>query len=136
MGRKRIVEHHAASHGEQPHTDQWEQNALKAYTGGQHGDNFVGARHSTQSEQKRQQQRNREQNNQNLRNLRCVITNNEQETDVLIDKGRNVIAYVENEPDRDKSRDTVKIDLKEIANDISIEKLHQKFRISNFEFQI
>jgi hypothetical protein len=43
---------------------------------------------------------------------------------MLVDKSRDVIAYVENEPDGDKAGDAVNIDLQEIANDVPIEKLH------------
>ena len=50
---------------------------------------------------------------------------------MLVDKGRNVVADVEDEPDRDKARDAVKIDLQKIANDVAIEESH-----GNFEFRI
>jgi hypothetical protein len=43
---------------------------------------------------------------------------------VLIDERRNVIAHIENEPDRDETGYAVKIDLQEIANDISVEEFH------------
>src|SRR5437660_11224711 len=124
VGCERIVERHAASHSEQPHTDQGQQNAWETYAGGEHGDDFVGARHSTESEKERQQERNRKQNDQNLRDLRGVITTDQKQTDMLVDKSRDVIAYVENEPDGDEAGDAVKIDLQEIANDVSVEKLH------------
>jgi hypothetical protein len=124
MGRKRIVHRHAGSHGEQSHADQRQQDARKAYTRGEHGDNFVGARHSPQSKKERQQKRNREQNDENLRDLRGVVTNDQKKTDALIDECRDVIAHVENEPDGDEAGDAVKIDLQEIANDVSVEKPH------------
>ena len=43
---------------------------------------------------------------------------------MLINKGRNVIAYVENEPDGDEAGDAIKINLQEIANDVSIKQPH------------
>ena len=43
---------------------------------------------------------------------------------MLIDERRNVIAHVENEPDGDEAGDAVKIDLQEIADDISVEQFH------------
>ena len=43
---------------------------------------------------------------------------------MVIDERRNIVAHIENEPDRDESGDAVKIDLQEIANDISVEKSH------------
>jgi hypothetical protein len=49
---------------------------------------------------------------------------------MFVDKRRNVIAHVENEPDGDEAGDAVKIDLQEIANDVPVEKLHDDF--SNF----
>src|SRR5206468_6395487 len=124
MGRQRIVHRHAGSYSQQSHGDQRQQNARKTYTRREHGDNFVGARHSAQSKKERQQNRNRQQNEEDLRDLRGVITTDQKQTDMLVDKSRDVIAYVENEPDGDEAGDAVKIDLQEIANDISVEKLH------------
>ena len=43
---------------------------------------------------------------------------------MLVDKRGNVIAHIENEPDGDETRDAVKIDLQEIANDVSDEEFH------------
>ena len=43
---------------------------------------------------------------------------------MLIDERRNVIAHVENEPEGDEAGDAVKIDLQEIADDISVEQFH------------
>ena len=43
---------------------------------------------------------------------------------MLIDESRNVIADIENEPDGDEPRDTVKIDLQKIANHVSVEEFH------------
>ena len=100
------------------------QHPRKTYARREHGDNFVRPRHSTQSKKERQEQRNRQQNDENLRDLRGVITSDQKETDVLIDERRNVIAYIENEPDGDETGDAVKIDLQEIANDVSVEKFH------------
>jgi hypothetical protein len=46
---------------------------------------------------------------------------------VFLDKGRNVVADIEDEPDRDKTSDAVEIDLQKIANDITIEESHEIF---------
>src|SRR5206468_2189509 len=100
------------------------QDTRETYPGRQHGDNFVGPRHSTQSEKERQQKRNRQQNDQNLRNLRGVVTTDQKKTDALIDERRDIIAHVENEPDGDEPGDAVKINLQEIANDVSVEEFH------------
>ena len=59
-----------------------------------------------------------------MRNLSEVILDGEKKTDVLVDKGRNVVADIENEPDRDKARDAVQVNLQEIAEDVAIEDSH------------
>ena len=56
--------------------------------------------------------------------LRGVIPDSEQKTDPLVDKCRNIVADIENEPDRDKARDAVQVDLQEIAEDVAIEESH------------
>src|SRR5436305_12974584 len=51
---------------------------------------------------------------------------------MLVNKSLDVITYVKNETDGDKAGDAVKIGLQEIANDISVEKLHddlEQFRV-------
>ena len=53
---------------------------------------------------------------------------------MVIDKARDIVADVENQPNRDEAGDAVEVDLREIANDISVEKAHQK--LSNFEFRL
>jgi hypothetical protein len=53
---------------------------------------------------------------------------------VLVDERGNIVADVENEPDRDETGDAIKIHLQEIANHVSVEKFHQKN--SNFGFRI
>jgi len=59
-----------------------------------------------------------------LRDLRGVIPDGEQETNVLVDKCRNIVAHIENEPDRDKACNTVQINLQKIADDVAIEESH------------
>jgi hypothetical protein len=49
---------------------------------------------------------------------------------MLVEKGRNVVADIENEPDGDKTGDAVKIDLQEITNDVAIQESHRDFRMS------
>jgi hypothetical protein len=49
---------------------------------------------------------------------------------MFLDKGRNVIADVEDEPDGDKTSDTVEINLQEIAKNVTIEQSHRDFQIS------
>jgi hypothetical protein len=56
--------------------------------------------------------------------LRGVIPDGKQKTDALVDKCRNIVADIENEPDRDKARDAVQVNLQEIAEDVAIEDSH------------
>jgi hypothetical protein len=59
-----------------------------------------------------------------LRDLRGVISDGKQKTDPLVNKCRNVVANIENEPDRDKARNAVQVNLQEIAEDVAIEESH------------
>ena len=72
-----------------------------------------------------------------MRHLCGVIADGEEKADVLIDKGRNIVADVEDEPDGDKTSDAVEIDLQEIANDVAIEESHGilEFRFLIWELQ-
>jgi hypothetical protein len=49
---------------------------------------------------------------------------------VFVNKRRNIVAHVEDQPDRDESGNAVKVNLQEIASDVSIEDSHCDFRIS------
>jgi hypothetical protein len=50
---------------------------------------------------------------------------------VLVDKRRDIVADVEDEPDRDEAGDAVKVNVQEVPNDVSIEKSH-----CDLEFQL
>ena len=50
---------------------------------------------------------------------------------MLIDESRNVVADVEDEPDRDEAGDAIKVNLQKIPKDVSIEKSH-----CELEFQL
>src|SRR5439155_19166729 len=104
--------------------DERQKNARQAHACGQHRHDFIRARHSPQRKKERKQKGNRQEDDENLRNLSEVILDGEKKTDALVDKGRNVVANVKDEPDRDKTRDAVKIDLQKIANDVAIEEPH------------
>jgi hypothetical protein len=56
---------------------------------------------------------------------------------VVINEIRDIVAYVEDEPYRDKSGYAVKINLHEVSNDVSIEKSHwsSEFRFTIAELQ-
>jgi hypothetical protein len=49
---------------------------------------------------------------------------------MVVDETRNIVADIEDEPDRDESGDAVKINLHEISNDITIQKAHCDLGIS------
>jgi hypothetical protein len=49
---------------------------------------------------------------------------------VFVNKGRNIVADVEDEPDRNEAGDAVKVNLYEIPDDVSIEKSHSDLGIS------
>ena len=55
---------------------------------------------------------------------------------MLVDKGRNVVADIEDEPDRDETGDAVKISLQKIANDVAIEESHREFEVAIWNFAI
>ena len=50
---------------------------------------------------------------------------------MFVNKGRNIVADVEDEPDRNEAGDAVKVNLYEISNDVAIQEPHRK----NFKFQ-
>ena len=50
---------------------------------------------------------------------------------MFVDERRDIVANVEDKPDRDKAGNAVTVNLQEIANDVSIQESHQK----NFKFQ-
>jgi hypothetical protein len=43
---------------------------------------------------------------------------------VVVNETRDIVADVENQPNRDEAGDAVQVDLREIANDVSVEKSH------------
>ena len=60
-----------------------------------------------------------------MRHLCGVITDGEEKADVLVDKGRDIVADVENEPDRDETGDAIKIGLQKVANNVAIQQSHE-----------
>ena len=47
----------------------------------------------------------------------------------LIEKGGDVVADIEDEPDGDKGGDAVQVSLQKIADDVAIEQFHRDFEI-------
>ena len=50
---------------------------------------------------------------------------------MLVDERRDIVADIEDEPDRDEAGDAVKVNVQEVPNDVSIEKSH-----CDLEFQL
>jgi hypothetical protein len=44
---------------------------------------------------------------------------------MVVNETRDIVADIEDQPDRDESGDAVKINLHEVSNDVSIEKSHR-----------
>ena len=137
MRRQRVVQRHARCHREQTTGDQRQQNPGKTYPCRQHGNNFIRTRHSPKCKEERQQQRNRQKDDEHLRDLRRVIANDQKQSNMVVNETRDIVADVEDEPDRDKSGDAVEVNLQEISNDVSIEKSHWifEFRFAIAELQ-
>jgi hypothetical protein len=56
---------------------------------------------------------------------------------MLVDEHRDIVADIEDEPDRDESGDAVTVNLQKIPNNVSIEKSHWifEFRFAISELQ-
>jgi hypothetical protein len=57
---------------------------------------------------------------------------------MIVNETRDIVADVEDEPNRSESRDAVKINLHEVSHDVSIEKSHgnSEFRFAIAELQL
>ena len=130
MRRERIVERHARCHRQQTDTDKRYKNTGKTYPCREHGNNFIRPRHSAERKKKGQQKRNRQQDNEYLRDLRGVIARDQKQWNMVVNETRDIVADVEDEPDRGESRDAVKINLHEVSNHVSIKKSHCDYKCS------
>src|SRR2546423_7418619 len=120
MRRQGIIERETNRGRESGEEKKGREHADKADARGQHRNNFVRPRHSPENKKQGQQEGNWQQNHQNLRDLSAVIFQHSAKTNVLIQKGRDAVADIEDEPDRYEPDDAVKISLQEISGDISI----------------
>ena len=91
------------------------------------GDDFVRPGHSAETKKQGEQKRHRQQNDKNLRRLREIVFGNERPRNPLVQKRRDIVADIEDEPDRDETRDAVEIGLEKIAQDIAIKQSHEEF---------
>ena len=90
---------------------------------------FIRPRHPTERKEQRQEQRNGQQDNKNLWDLRSIIFQHPAQTQVLIKEGRDAVADIEDEPDRDETGDAVEVSLHEISRDVPVKQSHNKFSI-------
>ena len=121
---------------EQPEQDQWKQDARQTHAGGQHRHDFVRARHSPKREEQRQQERDRQKDDQDLRDLGQIISGHHPQPDMFVEEGRDVVAHVEDEPDRDKASDAVEIDLQENCESRSDRAVSLDFQMSNLDLRL
>ena len=120
MRRHGIIERETNRGRENGQEKQRCEHADEADTRGQHRDNFVRARHPPENKKQGQQEGDWQENHQNLWDLGGVIFQHSAKTNVLIQKGRDAVADIEDEPDRYEPDDAVKVRLQEISSDISI----------------
>ena len=134
--RQPIIKGRAAPGCEQADDHERQQNPRHADPGCEHGDNFIGARHPAQTEKQAEQQRDRQKNDEDLRNLGQIILRHPDNSQVLIDKRRDVVTDVKNQPDGDKADDAIDVSLQKIPKDVAIEESHGNFGISDYGLRI
>ena len=120
MWRQGIIERETNRGRENGEEKKGREHTDEADACGQHRDNFVRPRHSPENKKQGQQEGDWQENHQNLRDLGAVIFQHSTKTDVLIQKGRDTVTDIENEPDRYEPDDAVQISLQEVSGDISI----------------
>src|SRR5262249_43140941 len=120
---------------QQPNDEQWKDHTRHADAGGEHRDNLIRARHSTESKEQCEEQGDGKKDDQDLGNLRPVKMEDESKRGALIKNRRAIVADVEDEPDREKADDTIDIRLQKIADNVAIEQPHGifEFRFSIFD---
>src|SRR5438067_13852812 len=120
MRRHCIIQRETNRGRENSEEEKRREHADEADTCGQHRDNFVRARHPPENKKQGQEKGDWQENHQNLRDLGAVIFEHSTKTDVLIQKGRDSVNDIENEPDRYEPDDAVQISLQEVSGGISI----------------
>jgi len=121
MGRERVIQeqtgHARQEAGDQERSD----NPGQAHSRSEHGNDLVRARHPAEAEEQRQEQGDREENDEDLGDLREIVFQDQDPGHALVQKRRDIVADVEDKPDRDKPRDAVKVRLEKITQDVAIE---------------
>ena len=131
-----IIQNRARHSREQTNQEERRGETGQADTGGEHRDDFVRPGHPAETEKQAEQERHWQQNHKNLRRLREIVFRNQRPRNALIQKRREVVADIEDEPDRDETRDAVKICLQKMTQDIAIEQSHEEFGNLEFRFAI
>ena len=103
-------------------------SAGHAHSGGEHRDDLVRARHAAEAKKQREQERHRQENHKNLRHLREIILQQSADAKCAHRGKSRFVADIEDEPDRDESRDAVEVGLQKITQDVAIEQSHEEFR--------
>ena len=125
VGRHGIIQGRARRGRQQTDQEQRRQDSRQAHARGKHGDNFIRARHPAQAEEQREQERDRQENDENLGDLGEIILQDQQARDALIEKSRDVVADVEDEPDRGEAGDAIEVGLEEIPHHVAIQTSHE-----------
>src|SRR5437588_4267849 len=124
-----VVQRETCSSSEERDKKERGQEPDQAGPGGKHGDDLVCARHSAKDKKQCQEQRNGQQDDKNLWDLRSIIFQDPAQAQVLIEKGRDAVADIEDQPDRDETGNAVEVSLHEISRDIPVKQSHNKFSI-------
>src|SRR5205085_180093 len=124
-----VVQRETCCRGEERDKEQRGQDPDQAGAGGEHGDDLVCARHPPEDKEQCQEQRNGQQDDKNLWDLRPIIFQDPAETHVLIQEGRDAVADIKDQPDRDETGDAVEVSLYEVSRNISVKQTHNKFSI-------
>jgi hypothetical protein len=120
MGRNRIIQRETSGRCQNSENKEWREDTDETGAGGQHGDDLIGARHPTKNEKESEKERDWQQDDQNLWDLGSVKFQNAPESEMEIKEGRNAVADIEDQPDRNEPDDAVKVGLQEVPGDISI----------------
>src|SRR6266404_2666844 len=90
-----VVQRETCRSSEERDKEEWGQDPDQAGSGREHGDDLVCARHPAQDKEQRQEQRNGQQDDKNLWDLRSIIFQDPAQAQVLIEKGRDAVADIE-----------------------------------------
>ena len=76
------------------------------------------------TKQERSNKQDGKQDDEDLRELTQVIMGDAAEPELLVDESGDVVADIEDEPDRNETGDAVDVDLQKISDDVAVEQFH------------